>query len=192
MSAYAARPMPSSVKVVQCIGITSAAYLLGQVVTLSTCAIPAILQAPAPLAARQWVTMFVRARALGIAVTAIPVVAFSWLAWKDGLQPRNFKLYLTAALMHFLVFPYTMLVILPTNNKLEEKAQTMSDNEVEPSAAEAGIQKEETVHALVDKWGLVAIGRAVLAGVGTVCGLMATVKQYDVVIVDLASLAKPE
>lgn len=64
----------------------------------------------------------------------------------------------------------------PINRQLESKAKTLA-----LSATEDGVPKEETTHALVDKWATVNLGRVVIAGVSALVATWAAVDRTEVV-----------
>lgn len=54
---------------------------------------------------------------------------------------------------------------MPTNKKLMAKEEETRGMAVTDKVVETGLE-EETAHALVDKWGMLNLGRSVLLGVG--------------------------
>jgi hypothetical protein len=79
------------------------------------------------------------------------------------------------------IIPYTVLVMGVTNQKLQEKADSLASASLTDASAEAGVSKSETTHALVDQWANFNVGRALLGGVGAVCAIWATVNKVEVV-----------
>jgi len=71
--------------------------------------------------------------------------------------------------------------MIPTNNKLLGKADSLATTEITDKAAEAGVTQEETVHALVDKWATLNLGQAIITGIGSLCALWATLDKINVV-----------
>lgn len=173
----------------------------GQTAAASFQLTPSLLEAPAPLLARQWA----RARKIGMQVS-LPSVAgsvalFSWLASRGtpstsvltlynsaeltlpteapGSIPR--KLYTAAALLYFAKIPYSYIFLHPTDVALKAKAESLANTSITDTAAEVGIAKEETTHALVDKWATINLGRAVLGFAGAACSVWATLGRVDVI-----------
>lgn len=72
----------------------------------------------------------------------------------------------------------------PLDKKLFQRADTFTGTfagkSLTDTDAEKGVNKEETTHALVDKWGNLNLMRALLAGVGAICALWATVGKGEV------------
>lgn len=110
-----------------------------------------------------------------------------WIAFTDHgvcAEPTDSatkKFWLTAAILMPSVLPYTLLIMNPVNAKLQEKASSLAGTSLEDTAAEAGVAKEETVHALVDKWATLNLGRAVIPLVGTLVAAWAAVDKWEVI-----------
>jgi Domain of unknown function (DUF1772) len=62
-----------------------------------------------------------------------------------------------------------------------DKAESMAATSLEDTSAEAGVAKEETTHALVDRWGTLNLARAVVPLVASVLGAWATLNPVEVV-----------
>jgi hypothetical protein len=67
-----------------------------------------------------------------------------------------------------------------TNKKLFAKEQSLATTSLEDKAAEAGVAKEETVHALIDKWAMLNLVRSMLVGAGAVLAAWAAVQKREV------------
>jgi hypothetical protein len=67
-----------------------------------------------------------------------------------------------------------------TNKKLFAKQQSLAATSLEDKAAEAGVAKEETVHALIDKWAMLNLVRSMLVGAGAVLAAWAAVQKREV------------
>lgn len=165
------------------VGITSSLYLLGSNAALSLIAVPAVLQAPAPLAAKQWYTILTRGGALGRPLAILSGIATAYAA---SFYPRgslSFKLNLAATVLVPAIVPFTLAFILPINHKLmAKKDEFASLSQKSPSAqadmpgswAEADVEGGETVHALIDRWAVLNLARAVLVAGGAFCTVLAT------------------
>ena len=70
----------SGLRTAQVIGLTTTAFLCGRTFSLSFSTTPALLQAPAPLLARQWKRMFDGEKALAPAVVAGASCIFGYLS----------------------------------------------------------------------------------------------------------------
>jgi hypothetical protein len=80
-------------------------------------------------------------------------------------------------------------LLKPINSKLLTKADSLASTAITDTAAEAGVTKEETAHALVDKWATLHLGRALLAGIAAVSATWASLSAVDVVGLDKLSFA---
>lgn len=82
------------------------------------------------------------------------------------------------------MIPFTLTVMGPLNKKLFKRADTFTGTfagkSLTDTDAEKGVSKEETTHALVDKWGTLNLVRAVLAGAGAICALWAVVGKGEI------------
>lgn len=83
-------------------------------------------------------------------------------------------MYGLSALATFGLWPYTIFGMMSTNRKLFKKHDEMKRLDVGEKAAEVGLAKGESVKELVDRWGMLNLGRAVFPLVGAVVGLWAT------------------
>jgi hypothetical protein len=72
---------PPGLLIAQTIGITASAYALGSNLALSFITVPAIMQAPAPLAAKQWYTMLWKGGGFGIPITLSSALATAYVAY---------------------------------------------------------------------------------------------------------------
>jgi hypothetical protein len=73
---------PPGLLIAQTIGITASAFALGSNLALSFITVPAIMQAPAPLAAKQWYTMLWRGGGFGIPITLGSALATACVAYQ--------------------------------------------------------------------------------------------------------------
>lgn len=169
--------------------------------SLSFISIPAVMQAPAPLAAKQWYTVFTRGGAFGIPSALIGAIASGYVASQRMLlslatypNPRPnictnqtkedrgslaFKLNVAAALLLPCIGPFTIAFIKPVNDKLIEKMNALSSVSLEDKAVEKGVAKEETTHALIDKWAMLNVVRALFLVAGTLCATVAAVDKRE-------------
>jgi hypothetical protein len=75
---------------------------------------------------------------------------------------QTFKFYTAAAVLIPSIIPYTLGLMVQTNNKLLGKADSLATTEITDKAAEAGATQEETVHALIDMWATLNLGQAII------------------------------
>lgn len=171
---------------VQASGDSSYIYNSGQTFSQSYITTPSLLLAPAPLLAKQWMKMLERNVPFEPAMLLFSASVFSYLARKgisSHLVSRSSHLTETSVLEPALTtprilystsivflggyIPYSLFYLRPLTEKLKSKTAAVSAKEQE----DVGIQREETVHWLVDQWGLWNLGRTLIAGVA---GLLAT------------------
>lgn len=76
--------------------------------------------------------------------------------------------------------PFTLAFIAPTNEKLLAKKDHLASASLEDKAVEANVAEGETVHALIDKWATLNLGRAVLVAVGSLCTVLAALNKREV------------
>ncbi|KAF2101397.1 hypothetical protein NA57DRAFT_34024 [Rhizodiscina lignyota] len=172
--------VPVGIRIAGTVGITAAAFLAGQSASSSYIATPALLQAPAPLLAKQWKTMWLRGRPTGVLFLAIGAI-FGGLAYREQPSSSAFKLYVTSAALITSAVPYTLALMGPTNKALNEKAESLASASITDAAAEAGVEKEQTTHALVDRWAMLNLGRALIAATSAMVALWANVSAIEVV-----------
>ncbi|KAF1958465.1 hypothetical protein CC80DRAFT_408719 [Byssothecium circinans] len=175
---FTQRP-PAGLLVAQAVGITASTYLFGENMALSFLSVPPILQAPAPLAARQWHQLYDIAKSFALPLTAVATVSTAYVAFRQDPASLPFKLNVAAAILFPSIIPYTLLVIGPTNEKLFAKEREYQSASLEDKAIEAGVQKDETVHALIDKWAVLNLARAAITGVGAILTIWAALDKRE-------------
>ena len=73
-----------------------------------------------------------------------------------------------------VIFPYTIFGMMSTNQKLLKKHDEMKGLDVGEKATEVGLAKGESTKELIDRWGMLNLGRGMFPLVGAVLGLWAT------------------
>ncbi|KAF2032419.1 hypothetical protein EK21DRAFT_110091 [Setomelanomma holmii] len=172
---------PTGLLIAQTIGITASAYLLGQNASLSFISVPAVMQAPAPLAAKQWFTVLNLGGTFGIPLAIGSGLATAYVASQQDASSTAFKLNLAATIFLPSIVPFTLVFIRPVNNKLIEKMKSMSSASLEDKAIEANVAEGETTHALIDKWATLNLARAGLIAIGAICAALAAVDKREIV-----------
>lgn len=132
------------------------------------------------LAAKQWKLVEQRSRAIGVGVHVIGAL-FGFLAYREKPSSSAFKYYVISAVSLLSTVPYTFAVMIPTQKKLQEKSESLASSSAGDAAAEAGVEKAETTHALLDQWATLNLGRVVLMTVGAVSALWANVDAVEYV-----------
>ncbi|KAI1502500.1 hypothetical protein F5X99DRAFT_156629 [Biscogniauxia marginata] len=151
--------VPTPLTVAAGTGVLASAWAAGVGTSLSLFSIPTILNggASADVMLRQWKFHFLRGRAFMPGLGTINAVNF-WFAaysrWSRGLEWRGFA---AGGASTFFMIPFTVAFILGTNKKLTAAA----DGETEKPMS------EDTVRALIKKWGDLNAVRAVVSLVGT-------------------------
>lgn len=85
------------------------------------------------------------------------------------------------------IVPFTFAFILPTNKKLFAKEKSLGAASLEDKSVEVGVAREETVHALIDKWATLNFARALISGLAA--GLAAWAAADKLEAVALADIA---
>ncbi|KAF2708747.1 hypothetical protein K504DRAFT_477199 [Pleomassaria siparia CBS 279.74] len=172
---------PIGLLVAQAVGITASTFLFGQNAAISYMFVPAVLQAPAPLAVRQWKKVFDIGYANGPVLALISGAAFAFVAYKQDPSSLPFRFNVAAAVLVPSTVPFTFAFMVPTNTKLDEKLDSFAGTALTDKEAEAGVAKEETTHALLDKWATLNLARAGIIGVASILGVWAAVDKREAV-----------
>lgn len=151
--------------------------------------VPALLHAPAPLLAKQWRTIWDKTKAAIPAATLVSSGLLGFLAYREDTSSSAFRYYLTAAVLLPSTIPYTAFLMGPINNKLVKKSENLASASISDTTAEAGVSKEETTHALVDKWASLNLLKALISGVAALSAAWATLNPVEVVSASSFGLA---
>jgi hypothetical protein len=159
---------PLPIRLAQTLGITTSLIFGGVIASLSIFVLPRILESPTPLLVKQWSRMYEAGKAAGRPAGVIAALSFFYLSYHHHtsstsafVNNTNAWGYLTAGLLSIGIVPYTILVIMPTNNKLMKKADETKSLEEEDQVVEVGL-REETAHQLADYWGVLNLGRGAM------------------------------
>ncbi|KAF2274918.1 uncharacterized protein EI97DRAFT_459871 [Westerdykella ornata] len=171
--------VPVGLKIAQAVGLTASAYLFGQNASISYIGVPALMQAPAPLAVKQWDTVYSIGKKTAPALAVVSSLALGYVTYHLDPRSLHYKLNLAATILIPSIIPYTFAFIVPTNKKLYEKLRSLATTGLEDKAAEVGVAKKETVNALLDKWATLNLIRALLAGAGAVLAAWGTVSHLQ-------------
>ncbi|RDW66211.1 hypothetical protein BP6252_09846 [Coleophoma cylindrospora] len=156
---------PSAIHAIQAVGLVTSSALAGASIVISTIMVPRLLEAPTPLMLRQWNGVFTHGKNAMPPLAALAASSYFYLAYKShqllGPAASKWKLYLVAGLLSIGIVPYTLVGMSPTNQKLLNKVEETKGLSVKDELVEAGLG-EETAHKLIDKWGLLNLGRGVL------------------------------
>lgn len=155
--------------------------IAGNIYALSVVSVPALSKSqkqdsvPAGYLARQWKYIFEDGKVQNPGVAAIASASFAYLAWsvRSGtalslIVPKNsVRVYSISALLAIGVVPFTMLFMLPTNNRLIAKAEQAAG----VKGAVAADDKE--VIELLRKWSVLSGIRSLVPLLGGVISLAA-------------------
>ena len=160
-----------AIRIAQTVGITSAAFCAGMcfpvldhssltdhvggTLCISYYHVPSLLLAPYPLVAHQWRHSFDTGKIAHPALALVSSVAFGYVAyqWQGTLRQPEAELYGVAIVLNLLMWPWTIIFTLPTNNKLFRKCEETEKIKATEEVSEDGVPKEETARELVSKWG---------------------------------------
>ncbi|KAJ5113388.1 DUF1772-domain-containing protein [Penicillium angulare] len=163
-------------RLAQVVGISGAAWLAGNVASLSTIVTPVLLQShkedniSSRLLAKQWRGLFEKGRSTNPPIAAGTASSLIYLAWavrrgsplyKSAAYSRS-GLYIAAAILTVGIVPFTFVFMDPTNDVLIEKARSTSDSDPE-------------VSELIKRWTRLNFGRSLLPLAAAVCGVVATI-----------------
>ena len=160
-------PASSVIAAVQAFNIVSTAFATGLSFSLTAISIPTIVEAPPPvLATRQWDTTFWKGSALvrpWFGTAALLSFYLAWTAYAAAdVSAWAWKLYLIGGLSSFAIFPYTIIILNPVNNKLLGKMEQFKGwKYTDLPEKEAGISSN-MIHQLIEKWGSLNILRTVM------------------------------
>ncbi|KAK2740999.1 hypothetical protein FQN55_008554 [Onygenales sp. PD_40] len=151
---------PAGFRVAQAVGLTGAAWLSGNIATYSLSPVPSLLtSAPeahlSPSAvAKIWRSFYDRGKTQNPPIAVVTAASFFYLGWSVRTGAPLFRkaaenastLYYIAGLLTVGMVPYTLAVMMGTNNKLAEKAKAV---EAEPAKA---MGKGDEVEVLANRW----------------------------------------
>jgi len=156
------------------------------------------MQAPAPLAAKQWYTVLMRGGSFGIPFALGSALATAYVASQrkqfsllastththtptDARDSLAFKLNVAATILLPSIIPFTLAFIAPINDKLIEKMNSMPSASLTDDAVEQGVAEGETTHALIDKWATLNLARALFLAAGALCTTIAALDKREAV-----------
>ncbi|CAK7269715.1 hypothetical protein SEPCBS57363_003741 [Sporothrix epigloea] len=172
----------------QAASIFISAAAAGGSLGISTFYVRQILDSPTNVMLRQWGRMYHSGKAVfpGAAVAAAAAYGYVYFATTNSsslpntLEVSTSNLPLIAAGLCLSIVPYTFLMMLPTNKQLLPKAQAAEEDALftkADKAAGAGTvytaQQEQAAKQLVDRWGMLNLGRPILLSAAAIVGLIA-------------------
>lgn len=82
---------------------------------------------------------------------------------------------------------YDLVAMNAIDREITEKCSSAASEAAGEAAAAA--DKGDNLHGLIDRWATMNLGKAVLAGVGALCGAWAVIDKVDVVNFERLGLA---
>ncbi|HZO47076.1 MAG TPA: DUF1772 domain-containing protein [Xanthobacteraceae bacterium] len=138
------------------LALITAAIFTGAAVYVSLCEQPARLQLDARALLTEWKPSYKRGFAMQAPLALLGAILGATAWWQSG----DWR-WLAGAIVIVSAWPYTLLVIKPTNDRL-----------MGTDPADAGLQ----VRALIEKWGHLHAGRSGLGALTTVLFLWASLR----------------
>ncbi|OAA62817.1 hypothetical protein SPI_04357 [Niveomyces insectorum RCEF 264] len=183
MATFDVTSASNTFRAAQATGLFVSAAAAGAGLGLSVFTVPRLLEAPPDLMLRQWKRTFDRGKPVFIASGVVSALSYGYVyyAAQRSLASSHVlvasRLPLLAAGLSLAVMPYTLLFVLPTNKKLEARvAQVAEAEEKRTAGGSAGTktftaEEEESAKQLVDRWGLLNLGRPLLMAAAAFVGL---------------------
>ncbi|KAM0430895.1 hypothetical protein ACHAPT_005528 [Fusarium lateritium] len=157
--------MDSTTRAAQALGLTSSIFLAGVNIGASHLTVPLLYQQPISINTAFFKEFYTRG-----AVTLVPlaIISASSSAFAAYLVPSQRTLWAAAAAATISQIPWTGLVMMATNNRLNAVAASKAEQEK--------ISKEEVV-ALLQRWRWMNIVRGSLALVGGLTAVWAVLSE---------------
>lgn len=172
---------PIPIRLAQTLGITSSLLLGGISAGLSFFTVPRLLESPTPLMLRQWRKMYIAGKHAAIPGAFLSSVSYFYLAYNALSSSNPFAgdgagyNYAAAGVLSAGIIPFTFAVLMPTNNKLERKEEEVRALKDGDGVTEVGLAREETAKVLVDRWGVLNLGRVGMLVVASVLGIWTSI-----------------
>jgi len=171
----------TGLRAAQVVGLTATSFFAGKTFVTSFATVPALLEAPAPLLAKQWKKLFDADKLLAPAIALFSSGIFGYISYRDQTWTKPAILYASSSVLMASLIPFTFILGEPINKKLEDRARNLASASLTDASVEAGVSKDENTHSLVDKWATVNFGRFVISAVGAVLATYASVDRTEVV-----------
>ncbi|EEU39442.1 uncharacterized protein NECHADRAFT_102710 [Fusarium vanettenii 77-13-4] len=157
--------MDSTTRVIQAIGLTSSIFLAGANIGASHLTVPLLYQQPISINTAFFKDFYIRG-----AVTLVPlsIVSASASAFAAYLVPSQRTIWVAAAVTTISQIPWTGLVMMGTNNRL---------NAIAASKVELEKASKEEVVDLLKRWRWMNIVRGSLALVGGLTAVWAAMSE---------------
>jgi Anthrone oxygenase len=140
------------------LAILACSFFAGAATYISLVEHPARLSCETEVAARQWAPSYKRATVMQVTLAVLATLAGVVRWFGGGGAP-----WLIGALLIVAVIPFTLLAILPTNNRLLEAGRDL---------------RSEETRQLLEVWGRLHAVRSILSVVATIVYLYALVGSW--------------
>ncbi|KAK4205174.1 hypothetical protein QBC40DRAFT_271202 [Triangularia verruculosa] len=135
------------------------AFTTGLSLTYSTVVTPLLLTSPTPLMLQQWKKMFLAGSTHMPPLSIISAVSFFYLAAKS---PAHRNLWSTAGGLTLGIIPYTLALMMGTNNELLKREGELTARAKTSGAVVVSESEEKGAKELVDRWGVLNLGRTAM------------------------------
>jgi Domain of unknown function (DUF1772) len=168
----------TAIQTAQAFNLVQTAFAAGLSLSLSYNSIPTVLQSPSPvLAIRQWHSVFTRGLTLVrplCGTAALSSFFLAYVMYPLAESPLVWKLYLIGGISSFAIFPWTIIILNPTNWKLVGKTEQVARlHYTDLPEKEAGISSD-MIHKDIQKWGSLNLVRTVMLLITVVTSTIAT------------------
>ncbi|KAK1830342.1 hypothetical protein QBC39DRAFT_354232 [Podospora conica] len=163
---------PTPIRLAQATSILLSSSLTGVSLAISAFLVPRLLELPVPLMLLQWRATFHQGSKTMPPAAAAAAALYFYLAAAHRRTDRGVP-YLAAGALSFGIIPYTVAFMMATNRMLEARAARAE----RVGMLEEVVEEAEGVGSkyLVDRWGMLNLGRTVMVGVAAVVGALATI-----------------
>ncbi|MCJ1401461.1 hypothetical protein MMC11_004674 [Xylographa trunciseda] len=160
----------TAITVAQTVGIISAGFASGAIFGFSHVTIPCLCQAPTAVMLKQFASLYNIGKATAPVADIVATAAFAYLAYA---VPALRNSYIGAAAIACMIGPWTLIMMIPTNDELFRRvaaAEKLKDGE---SVSEAGLPKGQKTPELLAKWRRLNYLRALFPLTGAIMGAWA-------------------
>lgn len=172
---------PLTIRIAQTIGLTSSAWLAGQIASFSLFTVPRLLESPTPLMLRQWSAMFWAGKSVGMPGGIVTALTYFYLAYATHTSSASSFLsdttsirYAVAGILSVGIVPFTLVFLNSTNVAIFKREEEVSKAEREGKSVQARAG-EESAQDLLRRWGTLNLGRAVVMLGSAVLGAWTTI-----------------